>query len=237
MNVGICDDEEIIIKILAEILREIVKNNELNVEFFYFNSGKQLIDNVSHMDVVFLDIDMPTMDGLETGKLLNSLNPGCVIIVSTSMISNFKEAFKINAHRYVTKPFCISELEEALCSAYFLKRMNVPIDMYYKRIKISVPQRDIEFIQAFNGYVEIFVGDKVYRRDMSLNDFECDLDNEIFVRVHKKYIVNLLHVRGYSNHNIAINSSKILVSRRKIKLFEEKLLYFQLRRNCITGGK
>lgn len=72
------------------------------------------------MDILFLDIEMPGEDGIQTGKRLRERGSECKIIMATSMAERFKEGYHIGASRFVTKPFDQEEVEEELDKRLFI---------------------------------------------------------------------------------------------------------------------
>ena len=91
IKIGICDDEPIVCEILKKKVSVCLAetNTEAEIECFY--SGKELLDNSKKTDILFLDIEMPKLDGIETGKKLRENGKDCKIIVATSRVDRFKE--------------------------------------------------------------------------------------------------------------------------------------------------
>jgi DNA-binding LytR/AlgR family response regulator len=71
--VGICDDEKQIIEVLKEKIMAYMEFCTMEVNYLEFYSGEELLNSESQLDLLFLDIDMPGMDGIETGKLWGTL--------------------------------------------------------------------------------------------------------------------------------------------------------------------
>jgi len=226
--IGLCDDENEILLNLKRITDVILIKKDINYEIALFNSGKELIENIQKMDLVFLDIAMPDLDGIEVGNVIHQMKPTCKIIMATSHIERFKESFKFNAYRFITKPFDAEEIEEVF-NSYLNQEIGMgEITLFYKRIKFQIPQREIKYIKAFNGYIEAIAKDKIFRRDLSLQAFCKDLDGRLFAELSNGCYVNLLWVIDYKNNIVYGNDFKLKVSRRKKKDFEEKWIYFDL---------
>lgn len=228
LRVGICDDEELIIDALDGIIQKIVSNNGWKIAISHYQSGKELLKDVFDLDAVFLDIDMPELDGIETGRKVCEINSECKIIMATGRTDRFKEAFHIKAFRFVTKPFDCDEIEEALQAV--LKRQIgwETIELYEKRNPYQIPQKDILYIEAYAGYSEFTVSDRILRKECSLSELEQELSKELFFRVSRQYIVNLGKITEYVRGSILIQGKKIRVSRRKKKEFEQAYLEYDL---------
>ena len=233
LRVGICDDEPLIIEALRRIILEIADKNGWGISISCFESGKALLEAVDTLEAVFLDIDMPELDGIETGKRIGERNQECKIIMATSRADKFKDAFRIQAFRFVTKPFDENEIEEALQAIFHTQIGMEMIELYEKRNSYQIPQKDISYITSFDGYSEFVVSGKdanrILRKDSSLSELEKDLSKELFFRVSRQCIVNLGKITEYAKGSILIQGKKIVISRRKKKEFEQAYLEYDLR--------
>ena len=233
LRVGICDDEPLIIEALRRIILEIADKNGWGISISCFESGKALLEAVDTLEAVFLDIDMPELDGIETGKRIGEMNQECKIIMATSRADKFKDAFRIQAFRFVTKPFDENEIEEALQAIFHTQIGMETIELYEKRNSYQIPQKDILYITAYDGYSEFVVSSKdanrILRKDSSLSELEKDLSKELFFRVSRQCIVNLGKITEYAKGSILIQGKKIVISRRRKKEFEQAYLEYDLR--------
>lgn len=228
INIGICDDIKDVLLEMNSLVSNILTHLQVDYNIHLFQSGEKLLKSSETFDVVFLDIEMPEMDGITTGELLHQKNQECKIVMATGMVERYKEAFRIQAFRFVTKPFVRSEVEEALKAVILLKQDNQSIELFFQRIQYNIPYKQIQFISAFNGYSEFQVGDRVFRKDSSLNELEQILDPKCFVRISRYYIVNLRWVQSYQAGELLINHQKLRVSKRKRKEFEEIYINYDM---------
>ena len=228
MKIGICDDEHMIIEILIRFVEQSLRKRRLKLDIFPFVSGFSLLEVITELDAVFLDISMPEMDGFEVGTAINQRNPSCKIIMATANPQRYKDAFKINAFRFITKPFDPAEIDEAVDALLKMKIGEEKIQLYSKRILYEVPQKVILYWKAYNGYSEANVQNKCFRRDLSLNEVEGLLDDRLFVRIHKRYIVNMQYIDNYKKHTVTIGGVSLPISRRKQKVFEQEYLNFDI---------
>ena len=226
--IGLCDDQMAVAMRLKKIISDILQEEGENWEICLFDSGEKLLEAAELLDVVFLDIEMPGLDGIETGKELKRRNPDCKIIMATGKVERFKEAFHIQAMRFITKPFDKREIEEALKAVEKSHVGNAKIELYYLRNSYQIEQDKIQYIKAYNGYTEYRVENQVFRKDMSLNEVEKMLDERLFVRIHRQYIINMRWIQSYSNGKVEIGDIEIDVSRRKRKDFEQKYIEYDL---------
>lgn len=228
LAIGICDDEETVLRILQNLVEQAVRRMGLECEILAFSSGEALLSQAEKLEIVFLDIDMPGMDGIETGMKLRQRNPKCTIIIATGIEERYKEAFHVQAIRFVTKPFICSEIEEAI-DACLKQRIGLgTVEIYKNRNLYQVCQRDIVYVVSYGSYVELMVDGKRFRKEVSMEEMEKMLDERIFFRVHRKYLVNLFWVETYRNDVILLDKQEIPVARRKKKEFERAYVEFDL---------
>lgn len=227
--IAICDDQEEVTKKLQSIIQKICVKNKINIGTKEFFNSFDLLNNIKGCLIAFIDLDMPGMDGIELGKRINELNLDCKIIVATGRVDRYKEAFTIQALRFVTKPFDEKEIEEALLTALLKKVGNGIITAFMNRIPYDISESDIRYLMAYNGYVEIVTENGRYRKDTSLDSLECDLDKRLFVRINKGYIVNLQWIKGFDNTTVLLIDQRLPLSRRRRKNLEQKFMEFDLK--------
>lgn len=232
IKIGICDDEVIVARQLRKRVKKVMEKRNRKCEVFTFLSGVELLKKVPILDLIFLDIEMPELDGIEIGREILKINPVCKIIIATGSELRFKETFKINTFRFITKPFDDLEIEEALDSYHSTLIGGEKISVFKDRIEYGFAQREISYVTAFNGYTEFYIGNKKYRKECSLNTLENVLNSRCFFRISKQCSVNMFMIQGYTKGLITICGMKIPVSRRKQKDFERKYIEFSIEHGC-----
>jgi len=232
-TIGICDDElemcYITKKIISESITNIFGDDDEYFDLVIYDSVNELLQHISEIDIIFLDIIMPAMDGMEAGKYIAKENPECKIIISTSNEKRYSEAFRINAHRYLIKPLKKEEVKEAILSAIDKSVGGRTLAAYQNRIKYNISMNEILYIKSYNGYVEIYTANNIFALNTSLNQLEQDLDNRMFFRVHRQYIVGFKNISSVFKNTIKfINGEQLTVSRRKKSEFEKAYVEYDL---------
>jgi len=232
------DDEPECLKSLAHDLNTHCPGVQIAAQC---KSGKEGIKaiNTEHPDVVFLDIDMPYINGFDLLEMVPNVD--FEVIFTTAYDKYALQAFRISAVDYLLKPIDTSALTEAVNKVRILReRGNTPkqINFLIQQIKdlesnnvkkIALPTFDgLEFInldeilycQSDGAYSNVFFtdGSKLYI-SKTLRYLEDALCNFHFFRVHNSYIVNLNHVKKYTKTDggllILSNGEKVRVSRSK----------------------
>ena len=229
LQIAICDDVLEQTSMLQTYIRNYCRENNAECKLNLYTSGMELLLDVEKFDIIFLDIEMPGLDGIETGKKIREKNAACRIIMETVMIERMKEAFYIEAFRFITKPIQRSEVEEALSACMKKVLGSTNMDLYYNRIVHQVHQSEIQYVVTYDSYSEYRVRNKMLRSEASLKELENQLDQRLFFRVHRKYIVNMAQVQSYQNGIIKMKDTELPVSRRKKKEFERAYMQFDLK--------
>ena len=226
MKIAVCDDEILVAEQLRRIIcRALPEENEVNI----YLSGKSLLEEADAYDIIFLDLKMPEFDGLATGKRIRKINPKCKIIVASGELHRMKEGYYLNALRFVTKPFDEEEIAEALWEAGHQSLGEQKVEVYDANMRYRIRQRDICYMEAFDGYVRIFTGDHMYRRDIRLEQMRQQLDSRLFVQISRGTVVNLLFAERYQKGTIVIHGKVFHVARRRKMEIQDAYVNFVLK--------
>lgn len=188
-----------------------------------------IINEAKDQSIVLMDIDMPNMDGILAASKLRKTNKELVIIMLTSKRERFKDAFKVGASRFVTKPIDKEELYEAIENA--LKdidsdeRLTVNLSGGEKELK----QDKIYLLEVVRNKVNIYLKDNCISVNEPLKNLEERLNSKKFVKVHKSYIVNMKYIKSISGRLIVLeNGIKASISARREKEVLDKLFEYDL---------
>lgn len=140
--------------------------------------------------IIFLDIDMPLMNGIEAGKLIRQLNSNCFIIYITGYEQFALEAFSVYAFDYIQKPLEEKRLRHTL-ERIKVNSDNRVLDIKIRQTRYRIMQKDILFIEKKRNKCYIYTNNLTYELISTLEDLHKLLDANCFIRTHKGYIVNL----------------------------------------------
>ena len=217
----------------------LTKHKEISLEKEFENpidSLKYLQEN--KVDVVFLDINMPELDGMSLGKILTKLNPNIKIIFITAYRDYAAEAFEIKAFDYLLKPFSEKRITEVLNNLTMIKD-NSPTKEVEKINKVTVfldekmvvlSLDEIYYIEVSEKESLVYTQNEIYTSKLKISKWEEILPKNKFYRTHRAYIVNLdkiKEVEPWFNGTFVLKIQdlkfKVPVSRNNIKEFKELL--------------
>ncbi len=115
-NIAVCDDNREYGEIVTEMLKQVTLNNNINCNISTHNSGKSLVQafKKNKFDIIFLDMEMPELNGIETGLLIREISKDPVIFYLTSHKEYAYESYQVKAKNYLLKPVSVNVIERVL---------------------------------------------------------------------------------------------------------------------------
>lgn len=228
INCVIIDDEPLAREGLANYVREVdfldlVGIGENPLELLH------LIDQ-QKVDLIFLDIQMPKMNGIEFLKIMQKPP---MVVITTAYPSYALEGFQLNVLDYLLKPVTFERFFKAAAKARdYHKLLNgdhAKQNEDYFFIKCGnkyekIPFEDILYVEGMQNYVNIYTDKGKFVTMLSLKSLEENLDERSFIRVHKSYIVAVNKINGIEGNEIFIQSNRIPISRNYRQEVLEKVV-------------
>lgn len=239
----IIEDEEL----GRELIRNYLKDREEIDIIAECENGFEGIKSIQELkpQLVFLDIQMPKINGFEMLELLDERPE---IIFTTAYNQYAIQAFELNAVDYLLKPFSKERLIEALNKALHRISTNQPVNENIMKLtqhsidetitrvvvksnnKISViPVEKIRYLEAQDDYVMIYTTEGKHLKQSTMKYFEDHLDTEEFMRVHRSYIVRLdqvIQLEPYGKDSYVAklkDGTSVKISKSGFKNLKEKL--------------
>jgi two-component system LytT family response regulator len=242
----IVDDEELARKLLREMLSS---HAEIEIAAECANGMEAVKAAADHKpDLLFLDVQMPKLTGFDVLELIE--REGVAVVFVTAYDQYAMKAFDVHAVDYLLKPFSRERFEAALeraknqkpkkeVDAGELVALARPAGQYAERIvvkdgtKVSlIPVAKLDYAEALDDYVSLASEGKKHLKQQTISGLEMALDPNLFVRIHRSYLVNLervVRIEPYGKDSkvaILTNAVRLPVSRtgyaRLKKLLEEK---------------
>lgn len=224
----ICEDEKAQREQLKSYLRPILEELDVLYEFIEYESGEQLINNyVSKAQLIFLDIQMSELTGMETARRIREKDKNVDIIFASALTEYLQEGYEVAAKRYIIKPITETEFRRQVkpCIQGILKRNEEYIWIKSQYSSYKILASDILYAETYGRKVNIYTKQKVYDTHISLGELEKKLDQELFYRCHRGYLVNLQQIEYVEKEFLCIADKEIPISRFKAKAFKKALAY------------
>lgn len=237
IKIAICDDSAMD---TAQLIAALYTYDPL-FKIETFTNGEilidELIDSDVSIDILFLDIYMPVLNGIQTAQKIREKKKDIKIIFLSSSKDHYPQAYEVFAYNYIVKPFYRERLYAVLNRALeeLRKVRGYKIHILYKSASYNVDCKDILYIESRNKLLLFYLKDnRVLQCYGKLDRMIKDLPEPYFFRCHQSFIVNLSHVTEMGENCFRVGKAMISIS-RKYKI-EAKDKYFAFLFSQMGGG-
>ena len=230
MRIAICDDDILIIEQIESYIRTFFETKGLKrPEIVSFSSGEALLADKGDKDILFLDIEMPGINGIYVGKELKKANDRIIIFIVTSYPEYLDEAMRFHVFRYLSKP---------LDKQRFFRNMRDAVNLY-STITVKVPVETKQGIHTLlaSSIIMIEAQGRNVIVHTTLHDFQSVhnmqywlelLPKNCFFQTHRSFIVNFEHISDFDHSlvHLADNHFQAYLTKRKYSAFKDAYLLY-----------
>jgi DNA-binding LytR/AlgR family response regulator len=228
IQIGICDDRVDDIRTLTEALYAYDDSFQITD----YTDGEDLFEDCLErevlFDILFLDIYMPGLNGIETAGKIRAVMKDVIIIFVSSSNEHYPEAYDVFAFNYIIKPINTKKLNSVLDQALIgiTKEHRQQIQFTYKATNYRILCRDILYIESRDKIILFHLADRTTLQCYSkLDEIIKQLQDESFIRCHQSYVVNIFHVSEMAENHFRIGAAVINISKKYQKVSKDK--YFE----------
>lgn len=229
VNVAIVEDDIEYAKGLESYLKRYEDENGPLFKITQFQNAVAMLENyTATYNIIFMDIRMPYMNGMDAAHRLRELDKGVILIFVTSLSQYAVQGYEVDALDYVVKP--ISYYDFALKLARAIRRLpegdknELVISTVNGMVKL-VPE-DIRYLESVGHHVLYRGRDKEYKQYGSLSSAEKKLKPYGFARCNSCYLVNLRYVEDVKGYTVTVGGIKLQISQPRKKAFIGELVRF-----------
>lgn len=227
MNIGICDDDSMEVARIKEIVEEYFSSNKIEGIIKIYDSSKVLLEGYYSLDLLFLDIEMPEVNGLAVAEEIRREDRNVRIVFLTNHRNYIQKAFIVQAYRYLFKPYRNTDITEVINHA--VKEIITVPGIYLEKKngdKMWLRYRDIYYIEALGDGSVVYLADDKIITGKALKYWEKQM-TEDFVQCHRSYIVNMYFIVKITHTSVFIRKYKgIPLSVRKRALMTNTYLEY-----------
>ena len=233
INIASCDDEKYILDKIKKLVFDFFHRENVEITVTQFGSGEELLRHNKNIDILFLDIQMDGIDGMETARKMRSQNYKGYLIFITVLKEMVFQSFEVQAYDYLVKPIeeeCFEKTMERLFSAMQnAKDASLLVQKGYESNIIAFD--DIVFCEIIDRKIYLHLKtEEVIDYYDRIENLETKLDGRFF-KCHRSYLINLSHLKSYKNGMAyMINDKQIPVSRLRSKEFSSVVLKYMKER-------
>lgn len=216
LKIAICDD----VSTDRDSLVSMINESNPQCDCSTYESGESLLwdfENGNHFDIIFLDIFMKGINGVETAKRIRTKSLNVLIIFVSSSDDFYRESYDLYAFNYLIKPLEKQKLMEVLDRAITAlnKDTNQVIRFSYDNRLHTINCSQLLYItsEKHNIYFHL-LNNQTLKAYGKIDDFIAQLPAKFFLRCHQSYIVNLKHVTQMTSNEFLLGNIKIPISRK-----------------------
>jgi len=201
MKIAVCEDEEVFSEQIVEYINEWAKEKSIFIETFTYITAEKFLDewgDSEDYDIIFIDIKMGKMNGMELAKFIRKTNNEIPLVFATSMKEYILKGYTVSAMQYLLKPVkkedCFNCLNRVL--------QTNKIKKYYLFTDtdktVRIPITEIIYIKMFSHTATIVTLKKEYEVRKTISQLLEELDDNLFIKCHKSFIINIRHIESVS---------------------------------------
>ena len=230
MRILICDDDDLTIKQIRKYCQFFFDKIEAKCpELVCFSDGETLLSDEGEKDILFLDIEMPGMNGIYVGNELKTRNENIIIFIVTSYSEYLDEAMRFHVFRYLSKP---------LDKQRFFRNMKDAVDLYNSTtVKIPIetkqgvhtlPASSIVAIEAQGRKITVHTVKGDFESVHTIKYWENLLPKNHFFQTHRSFIINFEHVTDFDHTLVHMSDNQFhaYLTKRKYSAFKEAYLLY-----------
>jgi DNA-binding LytR/AlgR family response regulator len=230
IKIAIVDDEKECILRLVDYLNRYAENEHMAFEISTFDNVVNFVDNFKgQFDIVFLDILMPYLNGVDAAHKLREKDANFILYFVTSTTQFAIKGYEVEATDYLVKPIEYYEFVLKISKAIEkLHKTNTPSITVktrngYKKLDAS----EIMYIEVISHHCEIHTTSGIYRQYTTIRSVESQLKDQPFARCNNCYLVNLAYASAIEEYEVVVGEDRLLISHPRKKEFLAKFKQFK----------
>lgn len=211
LNIAICDDEIDYVNSTADAVMKIL--SEYEVDISTYTSGIDLINNsTKRIDILFIDIEMPGLNGIETIRKLRVINPSIIVFILTNYTNYMTDVFRVGTFQFLKKPLRVDDLKYDLLRA---------VELYkHEHHKIKIKENDnIRLIDISKiRYLEVYQKELKFRLLKEeiiirgkIAEYEEILQMYGFAKNHKSFLINMAYIKRIGQNELELEGVNELI--------------------------
>ena len=235
MKIAVCDDDLIFLQELSDLLSQYGSENNCNIEYKTFSNPLELVTQKGiHYDVIFLDVFMPGMNGIQCAKDIRFYNEMVKIVFLTSSSDFAVESYMVRAYQYLLKPI---QKENLFLTLKLLEKelKTIERDIFILKSQngiIKITLQVLEYCEVMNRKIVFHLSNgEEYICNLRMNELEDKFkDYDMFLKPHRSFLVNMDYIQTMAPYSIVMKSGmKIPVPREKYAKIKQTYMEYIFR--------
>ena len=213
IKTAVCDDEKIVPDKICSKVQNAFSEINCTAEIFKTHKPFDLVEHIKNntTDVLFLDIDMPSLSGMDIAQFLIDSNAEILLVFVTSHDTLVYQSFRYHPFGFIRKSHFDEEIGAVVKSiADELQKRNEHFSFKTNEGFFKVPFEDIIYFESESNYINLHCTDNQYRFRGTITSLENELKAKGFIRTHKGFLVNQQHIFAIKGDDIELSSKELL---------------------------
>ena len=229
IHVAIVEDDNTASKTLSDYLSRYAEENHIQFRISPFSDAISMLDNyTADYDIIFMDIRMPYMNGMDAAHRLRALDQKVILIFVTSLTQYAIEGYEVNALSYIVKPVKYYDFALKLSRAVSKVPLvnSTKFELHTKTGTIRLDPQEILYVESSGHHLTFHTFSGEYTQYNSLTKLEEQLSEYGFSRCNSCYLVNLRYVREIKGYTVYLDGCELKISQPRKKAFVQALEYY-----------
>ncbi len=218
LRVCIVEDEPECVEALKRMLRQFLQGEPCSVRVF--GDGMNFVsDYTPEYDVVFMDIEMPYLNGMKAARKMRKLDAEVQLVFVTHLAKYALQGYEVDAAGYLLKPLEYFSFANQMKRILAKRQQGREGELYIKSPAgvVRIDLAKLKYVEVIDHFLIYHTAEGDYKAYGQLQKLEQELPPQHFFRVNKSYIVNFRYVDKMVKESIVIDKAEILISRSKLK--------------------
>jgi len=232
ISIAVCDDEKCISEKIVKMVKDFFRKKNIDISVVQYSSGEELLESSKGMDILFLDIGMQGMDGIETARRLRAHGYKGFLIFITVLKEMVFQSFEVQPFDYLVKPVQEEYFDKTMERLFLSMQDRLAPGKGHLFVQKGHESNIISFQEIIcceiidrKVYLYLASGEVIDYYDR-IENLEKKLDRRFF-RCHRSYLINLNHLKSYRNNTAYMADGKeIPVSRLRSREFSNVMLQY-----------
>lgn len=220
LKIGVCDDDGTHVNIMQRYIERWAAGKGINIELQLFTCGEQLLEHImtfGRYDLLFLDIELRGMNGLQIAKKIRDKDRFTTLILMSQYDTFFRNGYEVHPFYFFSKPIKEKFFGEIL-ERYLQVQQEVSENITFKKRKVSysVSLSEVIYFTSDKRLIYIICTDEMYSFYGKLDEVQVILNKKKhrFLRIHKSFLVNMKYINQYHYKNIILyNGADLPISK------------------------
>lgn len=225
-RIAIAEDEPACAQQLREYIDRYAREHGLETAVTWFSDGMELVEEYAPVwDILFLDIQMEHLDGMETARRIRRQDPDVTIVFITNLARYAIQGYEVDASDFILKPLEYDRFRARMdkLTTRLSRRPEAFVVLPLAEQKIRVAVEDILYAEVVDHDLQVVTTRQRYLMRCSLQEMERMVEGQGFSRCNRCYLVNLRRVSGVERDAVRVGEYTLPISRPRKKQFLQEL--------------